>query len=146
MAEEKKARHFFKKADFESKRCLVVMRNITTSTDLPKGQQPELAEVGKSELALLIPAGSCSEGHLLLLRFFDEQDYQKVRNSPRSVQDKAQMLSITAKVSHIEQAPGHKCVATLDLQQYVDKEWQGLVKSFSATQHKVSTIIKRIKQ
>lgn len=115
----------------KSKCQLVVMRNITTSADLPKGVHPEVAGVGKAGLALLIPAGSCSEGHLLLLRFFEEQQYQKVRNSPRSVQDKAQLLAVTAKVRRIEKAPGGKCLATLDLQQYAEKDWQSLIKSLS---------------
>jgi hypothetical protein len=145
MPAGRKSKHFFKKSDFESKRCLVVMRNITTSTDLPKGQNPELAEIGKSDLSMLIPAGACSEGHLLLLRFFEEQEYEKIRNAPRSVQDKAQLLAVTAKVTRLDPAADQKCLAVLDLQQYVDKEWQELLKSLSEAQDKVSKLVKRIK-
>jgi hypothetical protein len=134
-----------KKSDFENKQYVVVMRNITTSTDLPKGQYPELAEVGKEELSLLLPATACSEGHLLLLRFFEEPAWQRVRNSPRSVQDKSQRLALTAKVARIEAAPGGKCLATLDLQQYVDKEWQTLLRALSAMQKSVNGLVKRIK-
>lgn len=141
----KKSDSILKKSDFENKQSVVVMRNITTSTDLAKGQQPELVEVGKRELSLLLPAGACSEGHLILLRFFDEADYQRVRNSPRSVQDKAQKLALTAKVLRVEGAPGGKCLAALDLQQYVDKEWQILLKSLSSVQKSVNGLVKRIK-
>lgn len=142
----KKPQSFLRKSDFESAQCVVVMRNITTSTDLPKGQKAELAEVGKSELSILVPAGACSEGHLLLLRFFDEAAFLKVRNSPRSVQDKATRLSVTAKVSRLEPAKDGKSVATLDLQQVVDKEWQELVESLTTVQNKVSQLSKRIKE
>jgi hypothetical protein len=134
-----------KKSDFESNRCIVMMRNITTSTELAKGQQPELAEVDKEELTLILPAGACAEGHLILLRFFDEPTYQKVRNSPRSVQDKAQILALTAKVTRLAAAADQKCRATLDLQQYVDKEWQELLKSLSDMQKNVNGLVKRIK-
>jgi hypothetical protein len=140
----KKPDLILKKSDFENKKSVVVMRNITTSTDLAKGQQPELVEVGKRELSLLLPNGACSEGHLILLRFFDEADYQRVRNSPRSVQDKAQKLALTAKVLRTEPA-GDKCLAALDLQQYVDKEWQALLKSLSNVQKSVNGLVKRIK-
>jgi hypothetical protein len=142
----KKSKHLFKKADFESSQCSVVMRNVTTSTDLSKGQKPEIMEISEDTLSLLIPASACAEGHCLLLRFFDEQVYQRVRNSPRSVQDKAQRLAVTAKVIRIEPGQGEKVLATLELQQYVEKEWKDFLSTFSEIQKKVSTIIKRIKQ
>jgi hypothetical protein len=128
----KRAKQPAKKTAFEGKPCLVVMRNITTSTDLPKGESPELLEARRTEAVLRVPAGTCAEGHLLLLRFFDEQEYLKVRNSPRSVQDKAQLLAVTGRVVSVEAPPSQKSRVTLELNPSADKEWQALVKSFRA--------------
>lgn len=128
----KRATIAVKKTGFDGKPCLVVMRNITTSTDLPKGESPELVDAKRSEVVLRVPEGACGEGNLLLLRFFDEQEYLKVRNSPRSVQDKAQRFAVTGRVSQVQAAPGKKIQVSVALQQSGDKEWQALVKSFAA--------------
>jgi hypothetical protein len=146
MQAAKKAKPLFKSSDFESSECSVVMRNVTTSTDLPKSQKARMTEIGKGTLTLHLPKGACSVGHCLLLRFFDKDVYARVQNSPRSVQDKAQRMSVTVRVKEVVPAGVNSCLAVLELQQYVEKEWAGFIGSFAAIQANVSGLVKRIKE
>jgi hypothetical protein len=146
MSQAKKDPHFFNSDDFKKTEWLVVMRNVTTSYELPKGQKAEVTEIEKKSLTIQVPKNSCTVGHCLLLRVFKQEDYERVRNSPRSVQDKAHSLSLTAKVKEITPTNGDRILAVLELQQYVEKEWLGFLETFAKLQKKVNTIVKRIKE
>ena len=70
----------------------------------------------------------------------------RVKNSPRSVQDKAQRISLTTKVKAIEPVGSDQALVTLELQQFVEKEWVKFLSSFKQTQDNVSSIVKSIKK
>ncbi len=112
----------------DARTCTVVVRNITLSRDLPRGERATI-KPGAAGLTLVLPESFCADGNLLLLRFFDDEEYQKVRNSPRSVQDKAQLLSLTGRVSRVGPGlePG-RMEAAVELQAQAEKDWAALQK------------------
>lgn len=132
--------------DPESTDCVAAVRNITASTELPKGQVALLSGAEEKSVTLVVPSrGMCSVGHVIVVRFFDRKAYERVGGAPRSVQEKAQILSVTGKVAKVEAGPADGSVVECVLQQFNEAEWRKFRAAFAPVQGRVGKLAKRIK-
>ena len=130
---KKKASPVFRAEDFEGNERVAAVRNITASTELPKGRTALIVAVEEETVTLIVPSRTvCAVGHVVVVRFFDRKNYERVCGAPRSVQEKAQILSVTCKVSQVDPAPDESAVVKCELQQFNLVEWKKFRAAFKS--------------
>lgn len=142
----KKAKAIYRAEDFANNERVAAVRNITASTELPKGRTALIVAVEEKAITLIVPSRTvCAVGHVVVVRFFDRKNYERVCGAPRSVQEKAQILSVNGKVTSVEHGPDESSVVECELQQFNAVEWQKFRDAFAESQGNVSKLTKRLK-
>jgi hypothetical protein len=133
--------------DFKNFEFSVFLVNTTTQTQLVDSNKVQISEFLKNGIVLRVPKNTCSVGHSLMVYLIESSKSPRVlKRIPSDGVPGAMVL--TAKVNEVESLSkdqNQEVFITLELMQFVEKEWKNLIGQFEAVQGRVSETLNKLK-
>lgn len=121
------------KEDFESVGHAIIAVNTTTKTEIKDPNLIEVVEYSSTSLTIRVPKNSCSDGHQLMLILVEKTSKDSLAS--------AHKITVTGKVSLVENVSPNRDMVRIKLIQFVEKDWKEFMKKYSQAQEKVDKIL-----
>ncbi|OFZ17770.1 MAG: hypothetical protein A2X94_04165 [Bdellovibrionales bacterium GWB1_55_8] len=125
--------------DFVETLFQVSLKNTSTRSSV-ESTEIEIIELREAGMVLKLPKRVAASGHIVMLRILRK----KAPQSHSSVQPLE--ITVTAKISTIEEHGANSNIATVQFYQYNENIWLALLKECSDRQNKASELIKKIQE
>lgn len=133
---------YFRLEDFVSLKHKLILMNLTGQTKVFDYKEIQFQEFKEKSLIVTVPKKTCVLGHRLLVEIYNFND--KIEKSKAFTDSSEASVSFTAVITDFNEMPTVNCIE-IELQQFIQTEWDDLKQSYAIKQEGLSEILTKAK-
>lgn len=137
-----------KKEDFQNLQQKVVIKNMTSRTDIMDASIIKIEGLLDTGLILQMPLKSCANGHAFMIAIFeDEQNVDLKKGFTQTGDLPGASLIATGKVLDTKKSSDNESqYVVIEFQQYSLKAWEALRYIYRNRQETISALIQKVRE